>query len=270
MKKLPLLLTAMVATATFLPTGRAQAQASDDWKFGASIYIYLPSLSGETSLPVSGGGNVGAPAESVMSKLEGAFMGTFEGRRGQVGFFTDLMYVKFGDTKSATRDFTVGGADLPAGATASTDATLKGYLWTVGGDYLVANNHGTTMSVFLGARMLDVNMSFRWALSGNIGSIPLPDQAGSFYGSYINWDAVVGIRGRLALGDAGRWYIPYYLDVGTGQSRLTSVGVVGVGYSFSWGDIDVGYRYVNYDMKSGGFLHDLKLSGAQVSYSYHW
>lgn len=33
-----------------------------------------------------------------------------------------------------------------------------------------------------------------------------------------NWDAIVGVRGEVAL-PGTRWFVPYYLDVGTGSSN---------------------------------------------------
>ena len=33
------------------------------------------------------------------------------------------------------------------------------------------------------------------------------------------WDAVVGIRGQFEL--SGRWFMPFHLDVGTGDSDVT-------------------------------------------------
>jgi hypothetical protein len=39
--------------------------------------------------------------------------------------------------------------------------------------------------------------------------------------SVNNWDAIVGLKGRATFGEEHRWFVPYYLDVGTGESSLT-------------------------------------------------
>jgi hypothetical protein len=38
------------------------------------------------------------------------------------------------------------------------------------------------------------------------------------------------------------WYLPYYADIGTGDSDLTWQLFGGIGYMFNWGDIKLGYE----------------------------
>ena len=45
--------------------------------------------------------------------------------------------------------------------------------------------------------------------------------------------------------------MPFYLDVGTGQSDRTTQAAVGLAYAFNWGDIDAMWRYLDYNLKSG-------------------
>ena len=40
------------------------------------------------------------------------------------------------------------------------------------------------------------------------------------------WDGIIGIRGYVGLGQS-KWAIPYYLDVGTGTSAITSQAMAG-------------------------------------------
>ncbi len=48
------------------------------------------------------------------------------------------------------------------------------------------------------------------------------------------------LRGPLYIFGAGHaWSVPYYLDVGTGDSDLTWQGLLGLAYSFGWGDLGV-------------------------------
>jgi hypothetical protein len=272
MKKL-LLLALVCGLAAGQTSVRAQASSepADDLKFDASIYVFLPSISGHSSYPVSGGGtNVGTDAQSIMSKLSGAFMGSFAVHKGDQGIFTDVLYVKFADTHTGTRDFTVGNAPLPIGAAANTDAYLKGLLWTVAGEYQFVANHGTTAYAFAGVRMLKLDSELTWLLTGNVGSLPLPDLGGTVGLHRTNWDGIVGLRGRVALGDSGAWYLPYYLDIGTGESSFVSQGMVGVGRDFSWGTLNLGYRYINYDFKSTSKIDQLRLYGPQLGVAFHW
>ncbi len=67
------------------------------------------------------------------------------------------------------------------------------------------------------------------------------------------------MRGVINLNE--QWYVPYYADIGTGDSDLTWQALAGIGYRFSWGDIKLVYRYLSYDMDDDKLLKDLDLSG---------
>jgi hypothetical protein len=75
------------------------------------------------------------------------------------------------------------------------------------------------------------------------------------------------VKGRYVLGD-GRWSIPMYLDAGTGSSKLTWQAAAGVAYSFSWGELNLVYRHLAYDMKSGKTLRDVSFSGPQLGATF--
>jgi hypothetical protein len=109
-----------------------------------------------------------------------------------------------------------------------------------------------------------------WALTGNVGPIALPDRAGSRELTEQNWDLVVGVKGRAKLGQGGTWFAPYYLDLGTGESKFTWQAVAGVGYTFGWGDLVATYRYTEYQMKSDQALQDLTFSGPTIGATFRW
>ena len=88
--------------------------------------------------------------------------------------------------------------------------------------------------------------------------------------SETNWDAIVGVKGRMALGASREWIVPYYLDVGTGDSDLTWQGAIGLGYAFRWGDVVAMYRYLDYDFKSGKKVEELTASGPMVGVTFRW
>ena len=51
-------------------------------------------------------------------------MGSFEAKKGRSGGFTDLMHMDIGGNKSGTRDFSIGGIQIPAGASGSRPCGL--------------------------------------------------------------------------------------------------------------------------------------------------
>src|SRR5262249_16433904 len=134
MDALRTLAAASLCLAALFASPSSRAQGSDDWKFQAVVYLYLPSIDGETVFSGSGGGDsAGVDASKLLENLHLAFMGSFEADKGAWGLFTDVIYVDFGDSESPTRDFTLGGGALPVGVNASLRYDLNGWLWTLAG-----------------------------------------------------------------------------------------------------------------------------------------
>ena len=80
---------------------------------------------------------------------------------------------------------------------------------------------------------------------------------------------IVGGNARFAFGD-GDWFVPLHADIGTGSSSLTWQLTAGVGYSFSWGDVQVAYRHLGYEDDEGDPLERLALSGPAVGASFRF
>lgn len=247
----------------------ASAQTPDDWRFHAILYGYFPSIGGSTAFP-NAGSPVSVSADKILSDLKGAFMGTFEATKGRWGVFTDVIYVDVSGSTSGSRDISIGNAGLPVGASADLNLGIKGWLWTLAGEYAFSVDPAAPAQVLLGARLLDVEENFSWTTQGNIGSIPLPGRSGSASDSLSNWDAIIGVKGRVAFGSQREWFLPYYLDVGTGQSDLTWQAIGGIGYSWKWGEVIAAWRYIDYNFKSGSAIHDLNFNGPAIGVGFHW
>ncbi len=263
------------ALATFVISATLPASAAaptpDAWQFDGQLYVYLPTIDGTTTFPPpAGGSSVTVDAEKILNNLNMAFMGSFGVRKGSWGAFTDVMYMNFGHTQSATRNLSVGGVPLPVGASADATMEIKATVWTVAGSYGISDEPRRLADVFAGARLLDMKETLRWQLSGNIGSIPLPDRAGDQGVSLANWDGIVGLKGRFALGADRKWFIPYYVDFGMGSSDQTAQAVVGVAYAFKWGDVTTAWRYLDYTMKGSSKIQSLNLSGPAIAVAFHW
>jgi len=83
------------------------------------------------------------------------------------------------------------------------------------------------------------------------------------------WDGVVGFRGSARLG-AGNWFVPYYLDAGAGTSKFTWQAVVGVGYSFGWGDLLLVYRYLSFEQGDDQPVQRLEFAGPALGATFHF
>jgi len=254
---------ALAITATSPIAAQAQS-SSDDWRFQAAIYGWFPAISGQTAVPVqTGGANVDVSMGDVIDALKFAFMGSFEARKGQWGLWTDLVYADFGASKSGSRDFTLGGG-RPVDVSADLQLDIKSWIWTVAGLYGLAETPQYTADLLFGARYIDMNNELGWTLNGDISGLPLPGRSGSGTADLTNWDGIVGLKGRAYLGDDRRWFVPYYADIGTGQSKLTWQVNAGVGYQFDWGAMVATWRYLDYDFKSSAKVQDLSFSGPLI------
>jgi hypothetical protein len=197
-------------------------------------------------------------------------MGTFDVHNGRWGAFTDLMYLDVSGSKSASRDFTIGGQQIPANTTANLGWGIEGVIWTLAGQYRVASGAGLTMDLLAGARLADLDQEASWDITGGLGPLAPPARTGRGEAEVSQWDGIVGLKGRYTFAQAPKWSLPFYVDVGTGDSDLTWQIVAGVSHAFSWGDVGAGWRYLEYDMKSGRPIKDLNFSGAMVGATFRW
>ena len=265
------LLASALAAPMIIASSPASAQATDNWRFQAAVNLYLPEIGGTTAFPaIDGSSGPGIDAETIIENLKMAFMGSFEASSGPWGVFTDLLYMNIGDSRSGFREINIGGLPIPAGASTKADYDLKGWGWTLAGTWHAVADPAATLDVLAGARLLDIEQTLSWEITGDVGSIPLPGRAGTSKVGVSNWDAIVGVKGRLALGAERKWFVPYYLDVGAGESKLTWQAMGGIGYSFQWGDVVGSWRYLDYEMKSGNAVQSLTFNGPLISAVFRW
>jgi hypothetical protein len=266
-----LLAAALAAPMVFMSLPAA-AQTTESWRFQGAVNLYLPDIGGTTAFPIlpAGSGDAVVDAQTIIDNLKMAFMGSFEASNGRWGLFTDVLYMDVGNTKSGFREISIGGLPIPAGANAKVDYDLKGFGWTLAGTWHAVPDPAATLDVLAGARWLDITQTLGWDITGNVGAIPVPGRAGTSKVELSNWDGIVGVKGRLALGADRKWFVPYYLDVGAGQSKLTWQAVGGVGYSFQWGDVVGSWRYLDYQMKSGNAIQTLTFNGPSISAVFRW
>jgi hypothetical protein len=265
----------LAATAGLLPTLlAAQTPPSQPipgaWRFGASLYGYLPSVSGTSSSPADSGGNRINVNLAEILDLELALMGSFDAHNGRWGVFTDIIYLNYGGSKQQSRDFTIGRIGIPAGTTANLDLDFKGVLWTLAGQYRVFSDPALTVDAMAGLRLLEMRTTTRWSISGNLGPIAPSGRTGTSEIKDRELDGIVGVRGRAGLGTSGRWSLPFYLDVGAGDSDLTWQAAAGVSYGFAWGELTGMWRYLAYDLKPGRSLEDLKFNGPLIGATFRW
>ena len=204
----------------------------------------------------------------LLHSLNFAIMGAFEAQRGPWGVFTDIMYLDASGSKSATRDLSVGGVTTPAGVTANASLDVKSTVWTLCGSYRFLATPGTTFDLLVGARDLALKQRLSWQFSSDVGPFVGPARQGSADSNPNNWDGIVGAKGRLMFGDQHAWFVPYYVDVGTGASQLTWQAVAGLGYTFHWGEVLGVWRYLDYHFSDDS--SSLSMNGPSIDVAFHW
>jgi hypothetical protein len=270
-------LAVLAFAAGALPPTAAGAQAapanweSGKWQFAATIYGFIPTIDGKVNYAGdSGSSDIHISKSNVLEDLKMTFMGAFDAHNGRWGMFTDVLYVDLGGSKSQTRNFSIGSIGLPASTTTDLSLDLKGVVWTVAGEYRVVSDPAWTVDLLAGARLLDVKPTLNYAINGDLGPISIPGRNGSKQVNESLWDGIVGVKGRYAFGDDRKWFVPFYLDVGTGQTKVTWQGAAGVGYAYHWGDVIAMWRYVDWNAKTGKPIEDFNLNGPMVGATFRW
>ena len=243
------------------------AQAtSDKWQWELGIYGWFPAVGGTTAFPSGASASIDVSARDVIDSLKMTFMGQIEARKGQWGVWSDLVYADLGGSKDSSRDFTVGGH--PVGASANLGLDVKSTVWSLAGIYNLTSTPENTTDLLFGARMLNMKQTLNWSLASSIPELPTRSGEASVDGT--NWDAIVGLKGRYYLGAERKWFLPYYVEAGSGGARPTWQDNAGVGYKFDWGSVFATWRYLDYEFKSGNALQSMSMNGAVIGAAFQF
>jgi hypothetical protein len=251
-----------------LAAGSTAARA-DDWQFGVNLYGWFPGVTGDVTFkngartPEGGGRDLDVSADDILNALDFVFLGGFEMRKGNWGAFTDLIYLDLsGSDRQSLNALVPGGPGLQADASLE----LKSTVWTLAGQYRVLDLPQVSADAVVGFRYLGMDVTLDLTLDG-----PLPPELPTAHLSRNpqQWDGIIGLRGEFRPG--GDWILPYYVDVGTGDSSLTWQALVGVGYRFDWGDIVLAYRHLAYAFDDSATIDlDLGFSGAGLGATFRF
>lgn len=271
--------TAVVVAVAFGALAPAVAaaqttQANPDsgrWHYAAAVYGYMPSIGGTAGFPADSNGTpIQISFEQILEHLEFAAMGAFEAHNGRWGLFTDVLHLSVGTSKSNSRDFSLGDTGIPAGASADLDWALKGWIWTLAGEFRVASEAAFKVDMLAGLRLFDLKQRLRWSIAGDLGPIAAPGRSGQAEIGAALWDGIVGAKGRYTFGARREWAVPFYLDIGTGQSDRTWQAMIGISHAFSWGELSGHWRSLSYDMKPGSATGDMNFNGPMIGASFRW
>ena len=256
----------LAIATTLLAATPVGAQANDDadrWNYEFAIYGWLPDIEGTLTEPMPGTGNeLKIDAQTLLDNLEMTAQLAFEAKRGRWGIVTDVVYL----SEEAQRSGSVEVPQAP-GLLLNTDARLDLTSWIAGvtGVRTLADGKRGNVDLLFGVRYFNVDTDLELQIQG-----PLPPElsSASFSSKTELWDGVVGIRGKVRLGE--HWFVPYRLDAGAGDSDLTWQAFAGIGYRFGWGSLFGMYRSLNYDQGSDKALEDFTFAGPAVAVTFRF
>lgn len=226
------------------PVVETPVGVANPWRNEVTIYGWLPSISADTPFPDSGDS---IDAEDILDNLKMVFMGSYGGRNDTWSAFADVIYMDVSDSKTHT---------FPNDDIAYVSLDMKALLINAGFGYSLVNTEEGILDLTAGIRYLDLKTSIR---------TDLLDDDRDISGSKDFTDFFIGVKGYKNINE--NWYIPYEADIGTGDTELSWQLYAGVGYRYDWGDIKLGYRYLELDMEDGSLVEDLTLSGALLGVS---
>jgi hypothetical protein len=275
--KVPQLVRAALAAVGLLVGSNAEAQSAEDhWTFALTPYLWLPNVNGTLKYSVPPGA-AGSPEvltgpNNYLENLQSVLMISGEARKDKWSIMADVIYLDFADQASTVKAVNFGGSLVSTNLNASTSSSLKGWLASLAGGYTAAQTPMLTLDLLAGVRYLQIEASTDWQLTATVtgpGAGQVFPASGSISQRADLWDAIVGVRGRVRVGQ-GKWAIPYYLDVGTGSSALTWQGLLGIAYGFGWGDMTLAYRHLAYDQGSNKLFQDFRFNGTAVGVTFRF
>ncbi len=240
--------TALAVLACLSPIS---AQAAD-WDYSIAPYVWLPTITMDSSNANRGGRLPGLPGDTglslgptdYLSALDFALMLAGDLRNDDWVFKGDLIKLKFGvDDKDI--DFLRPGSGPLAG---TYGMTLRADVYTLAGGRTLVKADNYAMDLLLGWRRIGMDMQVRENSAGDLIDTDL-----SFN------DGFVAINGHYVF-DHPQWSMTYYADLGAGESDLTWQAVLGVGYQMDWGTLFANYRHLDYDFGDTKNFADLSMT----------
>jgi len=257
-RQLVALIFGVIAIAPVAPVSAEEDMFDGKWHFAITPYLWLPDMSGTITYqnPAGAGGSLTATAEpdSYLQSLDFAAMFAGEARKGDALIFTDYIYLHLGGHDSAVQSVTGPGGNVEVPFNENGSWSVVANVWTLAGGYSVLHKPEGFLDLFGGVRLLNLSSSVGWNFSGPVGSLA---KTGSISQTNNVWDAIVGLKGQVRLGESS-WFVPYYADIGGASSNWTWQAALGVGYHFGWGDAVLLVRSLSYSVNDE---IDLRMTG---------
>ena len=235
-----------------------------DW----TIAPYLWGSGVGLDITVNNGPGIGTevPLSDLIDKLDGVFMGHFEGRGERFGVYVDTIYLSL----AGSNVIPIGpGGPIVGDLTTDMSLTLK--LYELGGAYRIGDDSpgSVAFDILLAARLVDVDQNLDLILPGPAAT-PV-----NLSIAFSETDVVLGAR--LVGKFTEKWHYKVRADVGGGGTDGTFNALGAVGYAFGQTglfSLDFGYRYMTIKLKNDRdgtrFETDITMSGPLLGFVFNF
>ena len=241
-----------------MPAGAADSSAANEWQFEGRFYGWLPDI----NVGMANGGEIDISLSDILDSLQLTLMAGLEARKGKWLLDVDLIYLALEQDGGILKRIPFGFQDrhtLNVGLNANVEMTA--WIVTPRVGYNLIDTEKGSLDVYAGARYLNIETDI--SLLTVVGPIVNSDQI-SESGTW--WDGIVGVKGRVNL--APKWYLPYFLDGGAGDTKSVVNAFAGVAYQFKHVDAIAGYRYLEWNFKDSSPVGDLTVKGPLIGVTW--
>ena len=229
-------------------SGLPAAAGASEWRYSATIYGWLTSLSAELGTPL-GTVEVDQSLSDILDQLDFAAFGSFEARQGPWGLIADLAHADLSQTTAPLPGAPFGGVRVDTRVTA-----ISGYA-----AYRLVETGTAGLDIAGGLRWYDLSVRANF---NSAGAPPLGiDRSDSWVDPVIGaravWEFGEGWRGAVSL-DAGGFGIGSASDL-SWQAAAELEYALGDRWSMLFG-----YRHLSIDRPANGRTRTLEISGPVI------
>jgi opacity protein-like surface antigen len=236
----------IVAIILIAIPAKAETDSSQksSWQFDFTPYLWLAGIDGDVRSGRFSTGGAEATFTDIFQDLNGAFLGTFEVRKGRWGILLDAVYLDISGT-----------TETPDRAIGNVHTELTQGMYSLAGIYRLVEKP-LALDLLAGARYATVSTD----LVVEPGKYPKILEGRSVSESINWWDGFVGLRGLISL--SKRWSLVGYAELGAGGSNFTFQGIAGVNLQVAKHFmLRGGYRYLMIDVQDSLFVYDVQIGG---------
>jgi len=225
----------------------AEEVVGDEWNYFGTIYLLAAGIEGTTV----NGDDFELSFSDIIDNFDFGLMGVLGAQKGKWGFLSDIVYLNI------SKDVNIPTHNPAANI---TSVEMKSWIVAPMVTYRVMESEQLSLDLLAGVRYLYM----KTPIEVNYTSLGIDSDS--------MWDGIVGVRGKYELNE--KWFMPFHVDVGTGDSDVTWQAFAGVGYKYESFDLVAGYRYLDWDFEdsdpAAGALTDLTISGPMIGARFNF